>query len=389
VGNFELTWGKAVDMTTGGNVCTAASGDTCQTGAQGGGRGELNGPNGVAVDSGGNVYVVDYSNNRVEKFSSTGLFEGTWGKAVDATTGGDICSLVSGDTCQAGAVGALAGQMNQPIGIATGSGGSVYVADSSNHRIQKFDSAGTFDRTWGKGVNATNPSNLCTAASGDTCQAGGKTTALGGEMNTPAGVTTDSAGNVYVADTFNNRIQKFDSSGTFDRAWGVNVNGGGVFGVCTVAANCLTGTGGGLGGEMLFPVGVSTDSGGNVYVADYPNNRIQKFGSSGTWDRAWGRGVNGGTAFGVCTVAASCQPGSTGVLGGEMDSPTAVAIDSTGAAYVADGTNNRIQKFVDPPSSPPVATPTPGPSPVPAARKKCKKSKKRAASAKKCKKAKK
>src|SRR6266511_2244444 len=115
------------------------------------------------------------------------------------------------------------------------------------------------------------------------------------------------------------------ASGTWDRAWGKDVNGGGVFGVCTVAAFCLTGMPGGLGGEMNGPAGVATDAGGNVYIADVNNHRIQKFDSSGAWDRAWGKNVDGGGVFGVCTVAASCLAGTAGGLGGEMNRPTGVA----------------------------------------------------------------
>src|SRR6266508_2144093 len=79
------------------------------------------------------------------------------------------------------------------------------------------------------------------------------------------------------------------ASGTWDRAWGKDVNGGGVFGVCTVAASCKEGVPGGLGGEMRFPRGVATDSSGNLYVAEAGAQRIQKFDTSGAWDRAWGR----------------------------------------------------------------------------------------------------
>jgi tripartite motif-containing protein 71 len=387
-GKFLRAWGDGVAGGTGFEICTVAA--DCAMGTRNEESGAMKAPSDVAVDSGGNVYVTDFDNNRVERFSSTGIFERTWGKGVNMTTGGNLCTLASGNTCQAGAVGGQAGELNQPIGLATDSSDNVYVADSSNNRIQKFDASGTFDRTWGKGVNATTAGNLCTAVSGNTCQAGGATTALGGEMNTPAGVAVDSGGNVFVADALNNRIQRFDTSGGWQRAWGVHVNGGSGFGVCTSAALCQAGTTGGLGGQMFFPIDVGTDSVGNVYVADYGNSRIQKFASSGTWDRAWGKDVNGGSVFGICTVAASCQVGTSGGLGGEMDTPAGVATDLAGDLYVGDYLNNRIQKFVDPAVVPPPSTtPNPGPSPAPATKKKCKKPKKRAAAAKKCKKAKK
>jgi DNA-binding beta-propeller fold protein YncE len=96
---------------------------------------------------------------------------------------------------------------------------------------------------------------------------------------------------------------------------------------------------------MFGPQAVATDAEGNVYVTELFGQRIEKFDSSGNWLSAWGKGVNGGNAFGICTVAASCQAGSIGALGGEMFSPRAVAIDSAGSAYVADFANDRIQKF--------------------------------------------
>src|SRR5215211_1938878 len=70
------------------------------------------------------------------------------------------------------------------------------------------------------------------------------------------------------------------ASGSWERAWGKNVNGGGAFGVCTVASSCLAGTSGGLGGEMSTPEDVAVDGAGNVYVADSGSHRIQKFDSS-------------------------------------------------------------------------------------------------------------
>ena len=193
-------------------------------------------------------------------------------------------------------------------------------------------------------MNGGDAFGICTVAAD--CQAGWGGD-LGGEIS-PEGVGTDAAGNVYVADG-NTRIQKFDSSGNWLRAWGKGVSGGKggakAFGICTVAASCKAGSTGGNGGELSGPRAVATDAAGHVYVDEADNNRISVFDSSGNWLRAWGKGVNGGKAFGICTVANHCRTGSIGARGGEMFSPRAVAVDSAGSVYVADHANERIQKF--------------------------------------------
>jgi len=166
-------------------------------------------PTGVATDTLGNVYVVDNSNHRIQKFTGTGTYLTQWG------------SLGHGD-----------GQFNQPFGVTTDVAGNVYVADQNNHRIQKFTGAGTYLSQWGSYGSGDgqfhNPTGVATDASGDVYVAdygnhriqkftgsGAYLTQWGslgngnGQFNFPAGVTTDAAGNVYVADYDNNRIQKF------------------------------------------------------------------------------------------------------------------------------------------------------------------------------------
>jgi sugar lactone lactonase YvrE len=341
-GAWERAWGKNVNGGGVFGVCTMAA--SCLAGTTGGLGGEMNGPRGVATDAGGNVYVADTLNHRIQKLDSSGTWERAWGKGVLMHGGAGFTVCTAAANCLAGSAGGLGGEMNQPHGVATDADGNVYVADTINHRIQKFDSSGTWERAWGKGVNGGAGFEVCTAAAN--CLAGSDG-GLGGEMFGPIGVATDASGNVYVADAGNNRVQKFDSSGTWERAWGKNVNGGGTFGVCTFAASCLAGTTGGLGGEMSGPVGVATNA-SNVYVGDSSNHRIQKFASSGTWERAWGKGVNGGAGFEVCTMAASCLAGTFGGMGGEMTQPTGVGTDASGAAYVADALNQRIQRFAPP-----------------------------------------
>jgi len=129
-------------------------------GSTGPGAGQFSSPEGIAVDSSGNVYVVDSS--QIQKFGSNSIFITKWG------------SSGTGD-----------GQFKEPQGIAVDSSGNVYVADTANHRIQKFDSNGNFITKWGsEGIDY-------------------------GQFKYPWDVAVDTLGNVYVADNENNRIQKF------------------------------------------------------------------------------------------------------------------------------------------------------------------------------------
>lgn len=124
-GAFVKAWGWGVsDGASHFETCTSS----CQMGLSGGGAGELNGPDGIATDTSGNVYVADDFNERVDAFSSSGAFIEAFGKNVDQTTGGDVCTAASGDTCQTGSQGGAAGQLSAPLGVAVDSSGTVYVA---------------------------------------------------------------------------------------------------------------------------------------------------------------------------------------------------------------------------------------------------------------------
>ena len=145
------------------------------------------------------------------------------------------------------------------------------------------------------------------------------------------------------------RIQKFNSSGAFQRAWGEDVvsagpgNTGG-FEICVDANNdtCKVGVASppALAGEMNFPNAVATDAVGNVYVSDSNHQRVQKFSSAGAWDRAWGRDVasagpgDTGTGFEVCTAADVCKTGVSGGLAGAFFDPDGLAVDGSGFVYV-------------------------------------------------------
>ncbi|MFH1366644.1 MAG: T9SS type A sorting domain-containing protein [Patescibacteria group bacterium] len=225
-------------------------------GTYGTGNGQFNYPAGIAADAWGNVYVAEYGNNRVQKFTSDGTFILKWG------------SYGAGD-----------GQFYAPFGITVDAGNNVYVADYGNNRVQKFTSEGEFITKWG------------TAGTGD------------GQFNYPAGIAADAWGNIYVTDYGNYRVQKFTSDGEFILKWG------------TI----------GIGdGQFYYPRGITVDAWGNVYVAEYENNRVQKFTSEGVFILKWGTSGGGD---------------------GQFRWPADIAADAWGNIYVTDYLNNRVQKF--------------------------------------------
>ena len=249
-------------------------------GAAGGAEGALNGPDNLAVDLRGDVYVADRDNNRIQKFASSGRFLAALGR-----NGGD------------GTAGLGPGEFNHPRGVTTDGLGDLYVADSASNRIEKFGPDGRFQARFGRN-------------GGD-----GSAGRARGEFNDPRGLATDPAGNLYVADHGNNRVQKLDSNGRFLAVWGRN--GG-------------EGSSGRGAAQFTRPRGVAVDSAGHLFVADKGNNRVQEFGPDGQFMRTWGR--NGGD-------------GSSGLGNGEFKTPYSIAVDRSGQVYVADTANNRIQAF--------------------------------------------
>ncbi len=193
-----------------------------------------------------------------------------------------------------GSEGSAAGMFNDPRGVAFAPDGSYYVADSRNNRIQHFGPAGELLGAFGT-ATPLDPNTNQPVADAPT-----------GTFFEPWGVAVGPDGSVYVSDTWNHRVQKFDADGNFLLAWGR-------FGQS------------GLLDEMWGPRGIAVSAEGRVYVADTGNKRIVVFDDQG-------RGVT--------------SIGSYGFDDGQLDEPVAVAVGPDGAVYVTDTWNQRVQKFV-------------------------------------------
>jgi hypothetical protein len=276
------------EVTTNGVVTTLA-GSAGQPGSVNGtgGAARFFVPSGVAADSADNLYVADTGNDALRKVTSNGTVTTLAGTAGQSGTADDT--------------GSDARYFN-PCGVAVDSAGNVYVADTFNSAIRKRTSDGGVTTLAG---NAGQP------GSAD----GTNSAAL---FNYPFGLAVDSAGNVYVADTYNSTIRK--------------VTGAGV--VTTLAGNPgVSGSADGPSGTALFnyPAGVAVDSLGNLYVADTGNHTIRKVTSEGMVFTLAGSAGQSGSANGVGDAA-------------QFNLPNGVAVDGAGNVYVADSGNNTIRK---------------------------------------------
>jgi sugar lactone lactonase YvrE len=320
-------------------AASAAFGPLGAFGTIGVGAGELESPGNLAVSPDGSIYVADYSNNRVDVFGTDGSFRFAFGANVDPA-GGNVCTPASG--CRPGESSGGAGGMKFPESVALDEEGNVYVADTSNSRIDVFTADGAFIRAFGAGVNPQGGGgDVCTAATG--CETGAESGAAGG-LDLPRGLDV-SGSTVYVADTANNRIAVYGTDGTFRYVFGADVNENGT-NVCAAGESCKAGLGGSAAGELHEPQDVKSSSSGYLVVSDNRNDRIAVYEPDGTFVRAMGKGVNVKTSGDVCTVMSGCGPGvGFGGAAGSMSRPTAMAVDAADDVFVADSGFERIDEW--------------------------------------------
>lgn len=243
-------------------------------------------PNGVAIDATGNIFISEP--NRIRKVNTSGL----------TTIYGGTFGGFSGD-------GGLAiNAQLESQAVAVDGLGNVYSADWFNHRIRKITTTGIISTIAGNGL-----SNF----SGD----GGM--AVNASINGPYGLTVDAIGNIYIADTYNNRIRKINTAGIITTIAGNGVQGYSGDGGLAVSA------------ALNNPMGITFDASGNLYIADWNNNRIRKVNTSGIITTVAGTGLSSFSGDGGLASSAT------------LNSPSGVACDRFGNLFIADQSNLRVR----------------------------------------------
>lgn len=177
-------------------------------GGPGTAAGDMQDPDGIAVN--GSVYVADTGNDRIDVFSTSGTFQQAFGGGVRPASSNQTCNTST--TCQAGNGGGASGDLDEPTGVTVDFNGFIYVTDNGNERIDEFNSPGNFTQAWGWNVTSggTPRFQVCTS----TCESGnpgGGAGELDFDTTTPliGGIAVDNNGDVFVGDTFNQRVDEF------------------------------------------------------------------------------------------------------------------------------------------------------------------------------------
>lgn len=261
---------------------------------------EVNGPAGVAFDASGNLWVADSANDRILEFHSP-------------LTSGELASIALGQT---GAAGNSAINLNDPRGIAFDSSGDLWVADSANNRVVEFVDAST--------LASGAPASLVIGQ-----PAFGSSTAgtSFNQLSFPEGLAFDSSGNLWVADTSNNRVLEFNKGSGFADGGGASL----VLGQPNFTASGSSTSQSGLN----LPTSIAFDSSSNLWVSDSGNSRILEFSSLSTND-AHASLVIGQSGF---------TTGTSGTSQTTLNFNEGIAFDGSGNLWVADLNNNRMLEF--------------------------------------------
>lgn len=291
-GNHDI---RKVD--TAGNITTIAGTGTQGFSGDGGPAtsAELDSPQGLAVDAAGNLYIADTHNQRIRKISAaTGII---------TTVAGTGTAGYSGDSGPA-----ISARLDLPTAIALDAAGNLYVADSANHRIRRVSATGIITTVAGNGIEG---------------YSGDNGPAIAAELDSPSGIALDAVGDLYLADTHNQRIRKVSA------ATGIitTVVGNGTSGYSGDNASATSAT-------LALPHGLTVDAASNLYIVDTRNHRIRKVdAATGKITTIAGDGVQNFSGDNAAATAAS------------LDAPRAVATSHTGLVTLADTANRRVRQL--------------------------------------------
>jgi YD repeat-containing protein len=456
-GNGQFTTPKSLAFDASGNLWVADAGNSRlekfsangefikAVGALGSGNGQFNRPEGIAIDPKGNIWVSDTYNYRVQELNAAGEFIKVVNPSglgaieptgIDAAADGNVwvtdwahnrvVELSEGGALvrQFGSEGSGNGQFQRPDAIAVGAHGDVWVGDQNNSRVQEFTTEGQYVTQFGSagsgagqfafsyplGIATDNQGSLWVADTNNNrvqrwliphfgyqpvyASAFGATGSGNGQFKHPGDIAVDPEGNIWVADTENNRLQVFSSAGTFIKALGSTGSGNGQFNrpksiaftpdgnfwVSDSGNNRLqefteggefiraVGSTGSGNGQFNGPESLTIDHQGNVWVSDTYNYRVQEFDENGTFLKVvnpsglgaiepTGLAVGSGGNVWVSdwahnrvvefssTGALVRQIGTSGSGNGQFSNPDEVAVDARGIVWVGDQSNNRIQGF--------------------------------------------
>jgi sugar lactone lactonase YvrE len=266
-------------------------------GSAGTGEGQLERPQGLAIDAGGNIWVSDRVNNRITEYGPSGSFirqinaHGSADGAINeprglaATPAGNIWVAENGNKrlqefSPTGAFIAKITNANfvEPWGVVPGAGGTLWVSDPGAHKLFKFSESGTLLKT----VSGHVPDHVLSA---------------------PYGIAVDSSGDVWTADTAANAILEFDSNGNYLTAFGTEGSGN---------------------GQLKAPTGLAITPSGHIFVSEDQNARVQEFQPDGSYLR---------------------QFGSLGSAANQLSEPRQVAVGPENSLLIADAANHRIARW--------------------------------------------
>ncbi len=257
----------------------------------------------MAVDALGNIFIADTGNERIREVRTNEII---------TTVAGGGASLGDGNA-------ATNGSLNSPYGVATDTFGNLFIADCGYQRVRKVNTNGIITTVAGNG-------------SAGYSDGGGVATNAG--LFNPRGVVVDTNGNIYFSDYGNSIVRKVNTNGMITIVAGKTFGGYGSAG--------YSGDGGAATNAMLWsPIGLTLDASGNLFIADYNNERIRKVNTNGIITTIAGNG-NSGTYTNGHYINGYGDGGMA--TNANLWWPSGVCVDSTGNVFIADSGDNRIRK---------------------------------------------